>query len=522
MNKRKLIIVSAVLLCSFIITIGFILLYKKNNEVFVPIATTSNTPDYTKNPETTVTPEEPKRWPKPTIAPVMKSMGNADAEAALPVSIKPKRYLQVNPIKINEAKRTIDSDTIGNDNIKAEFKFPQIDGLTDLTVQNKINKDIQGYADRLAENTSLYKKDLIEVRLNYNVTANYNNVLCINIYATVRLTDDTFSINEVLLYELVNGNKLELKDIFRKELSFPGVLNRAIDEYFLRRNLEEDMLIAPFKGIRENQNYILNENKLIISYNGNEEIRPGMSMMFRMASIEFKLNEYSNIIDIYDKYSDPAKQIYTNKVTKRKMLPNSLTTLNREVDTVRDTYSGVVSKLVFSDLENRDFQKRINEICSYSREEEFKKLLPDNLEKKAELNKMPRFMTGYVLAGNYGDVINIRRYTHFNISDDLQKDEVKHFSYNIITGKELELKEVFKKDYDYKKAIFNYINTLPAERKINLTEADLYSLLLKSDFWFDDIYLFIDLNTADSPQDQHKVISIPFEYLGEENCTIRE
>ena len=522
MKNRKRII-EIILLCTFSI---FVLIFaarsstniSQNSELAAvkePVQTTALSTPLTLNTPT-VSPDL-VRWPTPTFSPVLEDNSKAVDTANL-LNKPPKRYLISNPIKVNENKLSQEKSTY-----KMELSYPQIDGILDLSVQNRINNDIKGYADSFQKEAELYQKDLKEIRMNYNVTANYNNILCINIYQHIILNDDYLMRQETLLYELVSGKKLELKDIFAENTDFPGILNRKIEQYILKNNLEEDILKSPFKGIRVGQGFELTENSLRILFTKNNEINT-IGMIYGPDSFIFKLKEFNGLIDIYDKYLNPGKELYQATALKRKMIPNDFEEKFMRIEYMRDKYRAAVTGRMFSGMKNNEFEKKLNDICSYSGENEFKKLIPGNIEKSDDYNKMPYILRDYGILANYCDVLCLVCYEHYRIPEGASKDSQWHMSYNVLTGKKLELKDLFKNNFDWKTAIKNRVTTELSRRNLKL-DANLDTAMNKADFWFDDETLWINLKPDEKigdPMVSNNIFNFTFESLGEDNFIIRE
>lgn len=462
--------------------------------------------------------KSPKRWPIPIASPIMKAGDSMPASPGTS-TMKPKRYLIKNPIKIDE-----ESVSQNENGINIQLRYPQIKGLADTVVQSRINDDIKGYADRLVENAKLYSKDLKEVMLHYNITANYNNVICINIYQNVWLNDDTFLMPETLLYELVDGRRLELRDLFNSCAGFPRILNRSIEEYILKRNLEEQILKSSFKGIREGQRYELGESTLTILLDKNDEFTFNM-MINQPSSITFKLAQFSGYIDIYDKFSNPAKKIYISGENKRKMIPNDFEARYINLENVKDNYRSTVHGSMFTGMKNLELQEKLNAMCSNTAEEEFKKLLPEIPKKIDDFNVKPYIIRSYFLTGNYCDVICIEGSEYYSIPGGKSNKSKWHTTYNIINGKTLELKDIFKNDFDWKASLIGFIKQDSDKRNVKLEEADWEDKIDMADFWFSEEVLSLNLSPEIFIEDERlneNIFHIPFEYIGDENCAIRE
>lgn len=517
--KKKWIFTGAIFIFALMSSLIFIKLFPQSSKDDTTVSI--NEPITPTKPKAAIAPAEgweSLRWPVPPIIPVIKSSGNLESATAM-VTKAPKRYLIKNPIKIKEVNISQASNEI-----KIELRYPQIEGLLDVNVQRRINEDLKDYAERLIKKSATYRKDLKEVTLYYNISANYNNVLCINLWESAWLIDDYIVKQETLLYELVDGKSLALKDVFSSSANFPELLNSALEENILKGNLEEQILKSPFKGIREGQNYELTDSRLTLSMDKNNEF--AFNMMVYLPNIfTFRLAQFNGFIDIYDKFADPGREIYVSHSKKKIMLPNDMEEKFINIYEIRDNYRFEVYGRKFTGMKNHELEKKLNEICSYVGEEEFKKLLPKNQEKTNNINEMPMVTRNYHLTANYSDVICIESSIHYRIPGIKTSNSIWHETYNVTTGKKLQLQDLFEKNFDWKKSIGDFIRLETEKRNMKLEGVDINQAISKSDFWFDTEGLWLNLTPEIFLEDRTKnenVFFLSFEYLGDENLTIRE
>ena len=117
---------------------------------------------------------------------------------------------------------------IGNEDV--EIKIPKIKGLKDKTVENKVNDDI---TNRISETINKFanNSEIKDVSSNYSITGNFANVLsgCLNIYYEGGYEEITIN------YELVNGERVKLEDLFVKGMDFNTLIRRALYEEYRRK-----------------------------------------------------------------------------------------------------------------------------------------------------------------------------------------------------------------------------------------------------------------------------------------------
>jgi hypothetical protein len=455
----------------------------------------------------------PERWPIPPLSPVLKA--SAVSQEGPPNKISPpKRYLTVNPIKLEE--KVLSKNENG---LRVDIRYPQLRGLIDKSVESRINADIKGYGDRLLNYGELYSKGLKEIGQNFYMAASFNNVICINLYQRAKVEEEYITMQETLLYELVEGRKLELKDIYTKGADFPRILNRSVEEHILKNNLEEQILKAPFKGIREGQGFLLTEDRLTLMLEKNEEFVFNF-MYFGPSNISFKLSSFGGLVDIYDKFSAGNKRIYELEEFEKKPLPNDFDVKFIQVNTVKDNYKAILYGLRFDNMKNSIIQKQLNELCSNSGEEKLKELLPKDFTKNKGFDLVPTINRYYRLIANYCDLICIEVNEDIYIPDAKHSNTSWHIAYNTVTGKKLLLRDLFKGGYDWNTALSDYIKVSARSNSIELQFDNLSKLIEESAFWFDEEQLWINLKPSEEPGKNSQIFSIPFTHFGYENLAI--
>lgn len=193
------------------------------------------------------------------------------------------------------------NDLIINESVELhntkEIKIPQIDGLKNLDVQNKINNEM--YDQIIASITELSNINYSY----YNVTGNFANVLSINFYA---YDTNNNSVRLYFNYKLTDGTKLKFEDIFAQCADITSIVRGAFYSTLARDNYwdvmgdawDEDLVAYPdenklykiVKGFMEleDKEFSLSPSGLAINHNN------------AYADIEF-VNVAEDIV-IYDKY----------------------------------------------------------------------------------------------------------------------------------------------------------------------------------------------------------------------------
>ena len=176
---------------------------------------------------------------------------------------------------------------------QASIETPKIEGLLDKELQDKLNKDFKDNSNALILAFESDMKELKkqfpgeEVHLGidsgYIVKTDNENILAIDVYManTVGSSSTTHK-----FYSLDKKTKtlLTLPSLFKKNSDYIKKLSEYITAEMKRQNEKgentywvDDPTFGPFKGIKENQNfYINNDGRIVICFD-KYEVAPGSS-----------------------------------------------------------------------------------------------------------------------------------------------------------------------------------------------------------------------------------------------------
>lgn len=117
-------------------------------------------------------------------------------------------------------------ETLKVDGEDVEIKIPQINGLKNKTVENKVNTDIR---NRISEIIGKFasNSEVKNVNSYYDMTGNFSNV--ISGLWHISYEDTSKHEEEVYInYELVNGKRLKLEDFFIKDMDFNTLIRKMV------------------------------------------------------------------------------------------------------------------------------------------------------------------------------------------------------------------------------------------------------------------------------------------------------
>lgn len=472
----------------------------------------SSTPEPTPEPEL-----KPLEFLPIKQYPILKISKNVDESNDIVIASPKLKYLKENSINI---ERVNIKETSGRKNFSVTF--PRISGLIDTKIQDRINSELQDFAEK----TIIYGKNnaasLNGLDLYFTVTANFNNLICINFNTQYQIENKMLVENSAFVYELVDGKRLELKDLLRTDSNYAEKLNSLVLTYLLEHNMEENSLKKPFAGIRTEQAFFFNESNfyLQIDLKNDEFIH---NWFYGSLEIPVKIEKLPGMTDIYNRYLTPDKKIFFNENDKIKLLPNELEAIPVYfVENLTNKYSIQVSGLKFSKIGNSIVENALNNWCSISIPSDFK----NNAIKADDKSiNMSFYKKNYYVTANFMDLLCIECYDSQRMGGNVfETNFMDAIAYNIKSGKKLKLQDIFVDGFEYKKAIIDVIKN--RNSKYEAVNLDELPKILDSDpkFWFNEQEFFIDgsLDKSTEQSGFSKIVSISFEEIGEKNITFKK
>lgn len=194
-----------------------------------------------------------------------------------------------NDLVINELYETFSGE---------EIKIPQINGLKNKQIEEKINQDIYNRCFNYLEESAKNIVDFSQMYTSYDIMSNFSNIISINYYMNV-------NVHLHLNYNLLTGERLKLEDIFLKDTDILEIVRDAYRERLSNYSYS-------FEFIDDNGVAIFDENelyKIVKGYMNTSE----KDFMLSPSEIYFYFNDSGasvKLIDIADKVS-----IYTKYLT---------------------------------------------------------------------------------------------------------------------------------------------------------------------------------------------------------------
>lgn len=447
-----------------------------------------------------------------------------------------------------------------------------IDGLLNEDVEKKINDTIYNTALELF-NAKLppYRgirtvdfsgyTDLTKQVYVYE-TANFSNILSVGVslnisgYNKSDGTSQSVYITETvpLNFYLKTGEQFPLGDLFADNCDYKKIINGEISDYLMKYNrsagdrsssanyfgdFSSISVVSPFKGISDNQRFIINENSisLIIDYNMPEfdttySDEYGMSFTSLSIDIPYSEPEISEVLGVFKRF-ETEDSLYENERQK------SFITSNYPVKSVSMMYAspedfglqkvteGYVdisfSNYIPLTINNKELSDAMN--AKYdAAEDHLLSLVNSTLSKypgaqisisySHSVNRLGKYITEaetdfvYVYSNNADGKYNLNK-TTYTIYDEK-------------TGEEVTLGELFKDGVDYRMEL---LEAIKAQRSQYM---DKDSDPLPSDEYFLEVIDNGDVMLYQSslqityafPDGTYEYCYIPFEFLNQDSLVI--
>lgn len=208
----------------------------------------------------------------------------------------PKDYIEFNyiyrylPPQMNTPKVKTNEIKYDNQYIKADLRYPELEGLQNKQIQNFINNSIKNdIIEFKKQMEEAAKTSEMEARMSgeefepfiistiYQVTYNKNNIISISIIYDEFLNGENSYIQTSYNFNLQNGKSMSLKDLFKEGVNYQEVINKEIrKELTLNKEQYFPGALENFKGIAKYHPFYI-ENGDIAVYFGLHEIAPTSS-----------------------------------------------------------------------------------------------------------------------------------------------------------------------------------------------------------------------------------------------------
>lgn len=385
--------------------------------------------------------------------PQVETYSSPFREVKSPVSLN---FLSVNRLR-EHYKETSDSSGY------REMKMT-IAGLVEKETEALINEQINEMHERVKEIdlppyrgikrriTDDFK--LIDKYLSTSLTFNYNNIISISTSGSkIFALNDTeagefIEYMEVLNLDLNTGKEIRLSDLFVNDVNYKDIINTKI-QYYLDKDFSSEeysdnfgylKLIAPFKGVREHQKFMLSENAIILIF---DHETPEFENGLTYSRINIPFNDVIDSLAIGERFISD-KELYDNK-------PFGTNTTSSKI-LISHYYKYMTGERTQKTVRSIDIYSEYQYPPSVSQElQEYFALFRELDEKEIEaLSRSERKSQYYQDA--YVSVIG--EYTIFTKSINISNEGASKFDmiYAVYNGDNelMSLDDIFTEDFDYK------------------------------------------------------------------------
>lgn len=422
-----------------------------------------------------------------------------------------------------------EQNSVNEDNKYIEKYYPQINGLINKEVEKNINNDIVNLVNmhlKKAENfiTKKYPDPVIQ-SISTSAFVNYscNNVIFIEFSSYVNYNAGTVSegyyIASSVGYDLNTGNKLSLKDLFINGIDYNTLLNNHIYMEIIKSNYDDpDSLYMnkPFQGIRNNQSFSFNENRLsIIMDEQNDEF----NTTGYPVTIDIPLKEIGSDLAIFDRYFNEEENIFVSDRIK-KLMPNyQYYEVNDGIMEYDEYYNIHIEAGEFKNMDDFKTKQMLEAMVS------------QNLDVDSFRERAKDYSSSY--PGKYygnlyhvvdvmmssGGYLSMNAFSSKNENNTIENHE-KHINFDLNNNKMMTLKDIFAEGFDYKTEILEILRAFP---KYSLPEGTFSEneeiLFAENDFNFNSDAVFIILYQPGAHVREYK-IWIEYKDIGYENISI--
>lgn len=349
---------------------------------------------------------------------------------------------------------------------KVKCYFVQINGLRDKAIESKLNQyiidDMTGTVKDYIDNNNINS----EVFHTFS-HLNANNLLSIS----VNMYWDPSGFINGFLYNITDGKKIYLKDLFTEGTDYVSLLNRKIIEKIISGYDEEsEILSGPFTTISPEQAFVLDNNALNIIFHAGE------AGFLRDYVIKIPLSEIDDYIDILD------TQSFDKNIFEK---PNNVVKCNNifinEAQEYVNTPNGriLLRYPLLTGIEDPSMEKKIDNIIK----EEIDEILSSDyvMQMKSSTPRKDYGMINvYVTFNNY-DYISITRNAYLDYPGQNDEDLLKFYTIDLKTGSIIDPKDLIRsyadKNNDFKASLVKAIKANLKQQYWNIHTEELFKTI---------------------------------------------
>lgn len=445
-------------------------------------------------------------------------------EALNIIPFKERKFIYQNGLNFEYTQ-----ETLSESNKNIDKYYHQINGLINKEIETKINEHIENLINmEIIEvekfiNSLENNPNIDYISTNAHVNYSCNNVMFLDYSSSITYTTgallENFHFTKSQGFDLNTGNTLNLKDLFKQDVDYNKILNDLIYMELINSNYDDpDSLFmkGPFQGIRENQSFSFNEDRLLIIMDEkNEEFNTSGYPV----TISIPLKAIGNELAIFDRYFDEEINIFENKRIK-KLMPNfAYYHIENAIQEYEEYYNICIELGKFVGIEDMETKKLLDKAVSNNLDiESFKERAKEYKSSHSIRHYGSLYHQVDVMMSN-GGYISLLANSNKN---ELNMPEVyqKYINFDLNNNKIMTLNDLFIDGYDYKTELIEILNKNKSYPMHDNTFSKNEEILIaESDFYFSQNYVFlIFYQPGETVREAH--IWIEYKDIGYENISI--
>lgn len=440
--------------------------------------------------------------PEETDKKEVSEAGEGAYETLNIIPFNERKFIYRNGLNVEYKEETSDDN-----NKKISKYYPQISGLINKEVEKKVNDSIIMSADNMNKKAEALIAS-INTDINTDISSytntfihySCNNVIFIEYFCNAscekNLNPDLsvyVSANGADGFDLNTGNRLELKDLFKKESDYGSIINNYIFMEIIRYNYDDPdsmFMKKPFQGIKENQSFSFNENYLtIIMDENNDEFNTSENSI----QIAIPTEEIGDKLAIFDRYFNEDINIFENYRYK-KLMPNPM-------------YCNVKGSIL-DEGENYRIQIEAGEFMNM-KNTEIKNMFDNMISQNMDVNGFKERAGAFALSNpgafygfmNHNISVEMSEGGYLSMTvgslvaeDGEIKSEDKFINYDFNNNKFMTFKDLFVDGFDYKTKIIKFIKEDNDYSNPSLIIDPDDIIFSEDEFYFNQNYIYINLS----------------------------
>ncbi|MBD7984382.1 DUF3298 and DUF4163 domain-containing protein [Sporosarcina sp. Sa2YVA2] len=168
-------------------------------------------------------------------------------------------------LRVNDFPVTIQTKKLPHAATNVNVYYPSVVGLTNYTVQQKINHTIISTLNKMLIDQYFYESYLVEMLANFEIKTNERGILSLNLIV-YSFTGGAHGMTVVksLTFDVKTGRHFSLKELFKPGSDYEKEINMIIRQRI--KDWDIQLLEPPFKSIRPDQDYYIADVTLVVYF----------------------------------------------------------------------------------------------------------------------------------------------------------------------------------------------------------------------------------------------------------------